>query len=97
MKQTVDFIETKCYSLLRKGVKLMRTYLVELREERGLSQQDVSKTLNISSQYYSMIERGERQSKMEITLAVQLSNIFNVTLQKFIDMEQTYQNTKAVG
>ena len=75
----------------------MRTYLVELREERGLSQQDVSKTLNISSQYYSMIERGERQSKMEITLAVQLSNIFNVTLQRFIDMEQTYQNAKAVG
>ena len=75
----------------------MRTYLVELREECGLSQQDVSKTLNISSQYYSMIERGERQSKMEITLAVQLSNIFNVTLQRFIDMEQTYQNAKAVG
>lgn len=75
----------------------MREYLVELREERGLSQQDVSKTLNISSQYYSMIERGERQSKMEITLAVQLSNIFNISLQRFIELEQTYQTAKAVG
>ena len=75
----------------------MREYLVELREERGLSQQDVSKTLNISSQYYSMIERGERQSRMEITLAVQLSNIFNISLQRFIELEQTYQTAKAVG
>ncbi len=75
----------------------MREYLVELREERGLSQQDVSKTLNISSQYYSMIERGERQSKMEITLAVQLSNIFNISLQRFVELEQTYQTAKAVG
>lgn len=75
----------------------MREYLVELREERGLSQQDVSKTLNISSQYYSMIERGERQSRMEITLAVQLSNIFNISLQRFVELEQTYQTAKAVG
>jgi len=75
----------------------MREYLVELREERGLSQQDVSKTLNISSQYYSMIERGERQSKMEITLAVQLSNIFNISLQRFVELEQIYQTAKAVG
>lgn len=75
----------------------MREYLVGLREECGLSQQDVSKTLNISSQYYSMIERGERQPKMEITLAVQLSNIFNISVQKFIEMEQEYQIAKAVG
>ena len=75
----------------------MREYLVDLRESCGLSQQDVSKNLNITSQYYSMIERGERQSKMEITLAVQLSNIFNVSLQKFIELEQTYQKSKAVA
>ena len=74
----------------------MREYLVELREKRGLSQQDVSKNLNISSQYYSMIERGERQSRMEITLAVQLSNIFNISLQRFVELEQTYQAAKAV-
>lgn len=74
----------------------MRQYLVELRENNGLSQQAVSKSLNITSQYYSMIERGERQTKMEITLAVQLSNLFKVPVQKFIELEQAYQNAKAV-
>ena len=52
------------------------------------------KNLKISSQYYSMIERGERQQKMEITLAVHLSNLFEVPIQNFIDMEQTYQNER---
>ncbi len=72
----------------------MRQYLIDLRENKGLSQQDVSKKLKISSQYYSMIERGERQQKMEITLAVHLSNLFEVPIQNFIDMEQTYQNER---
>ena len=72
----------------------MRQYLIDLRENKGLSQQDVSKNLKISSQYYSMIERGERQQKMEITLAVHLSNLFEVPIQNFIDMEQTYQNER---
>ena len=93
----LTFLKQNVTLFSKKGVRLMREYLVELREERGLSQQDVSKTLNISSQYYSMIERGERQSKMEITLAVQLSNIFNISLQRFIELEQTYQTAKAVG
>lgn len=75
----------------------MRQYLINLREERGYSQQDVSKSLKITSQYYSMIERGERQQKMEITLAVQLSNIFNIPIQSFVEMEQMYQKEKRVA
>ena len=80
--------------LSKKEVNTVRQYLIDLRENKGLSQQDVSKNLKISSQYYSMIERGERQQKMEITLAVHLSNLFEVPIQNFIDMEQTYQNER---
>lgn len=45
----------------------MRQYLVSLRNEHGYSQQDVADKLNISRQYYQMIETGERQKKMDIS------------------------------
>lgn len=58
-----------------------------MREERGLSLQDVAKKIGISRQYYHYIELGERQKKMDITLVKKIANVFNVPLETIIANE----------
>ena len=44
-------------------------------------------SLGISESYYSMIERGERQQKLDIALAVKMSEIFGVSLEYIVNQE----------
>ena len=66
----------------------MRQYLRELREELGCTQLEISKKLNISESYYSLIENGERQKKLDMTMAKKLADIFGVTLEFIYDHER---------
>lgn len=68
----------------------MREYLKRLREEKQMSMQDVADKIGISRQYYQMIEYGERQKKMDITLVKKISDVFNVPLSEIISEEQAY-------
>lgn len=65
----------------------MRTYLIDRRAEKNLTQQDVANQLGISRQYYSAIENGERQKKMEITLVAKLSTILELPISTIIENE----------
>lgn len=65
----------------------MRDYLKQLREDRGLSMQDLADKLDISRQYYQMIESGERQKKMDITLVRGIATALNVSLESIIEEE----------
>ncbi len=65
-----------------------RDYLKELREERNMSMQSVADRIGISRQYYQLIEAGERQKKMDITLVIALSNLFDVAPEQIINQEQ---------
>ena len=58
----------------------MRQYLVSLRNEHGYSQQDVADKLNISRQYYQMIEAGERQKKMDSSLASSIATLYGISV-----------------
>lgn len=58
----------------------MRQYLFDLRQEKGLSQQDVANRLGISRQYYQMIENGERQKHLALPLASGLAVLFGVNV-----------------
>ena len=58
----------------------MRRYLIELRNEHGYSQQYVADKLNISRQYYQMIESGERQKKMDISLASSIATLYGISV-----------------
>ena len=49
--------------------------------------QDVADKIGISRQYYQMIENGERQKKMDITLVKSIADIFGVTLETIINNE----------
>lgn len=59
---------------------MMREYLKRLRENRSLTLAEVAKKLDISESYYSLIESGKRQEKMDLILAAKLSVIFDVPL-----------------
>lgn len=70
----------------------MRTYLVKLREQRNESQQDVADALNISRQYYSMIEKGERQRKMDTTLMTAIAAHFGISAVDVLEYENELRN-----
>lgn len=44
--------------------------------------------LGISESYYSMIERGERQQKLDIALAAKMSGVFGVSLEYIVNQEE---------
>ena len=56
---------TRC----KGGREQVREYLIEAREKAGLTQQDVANRIGISRQYYQMVETGERQKRMDLSLA----------------------------
>lgn len=67
---------------------MLREYLVELREKRNESQQDVAAALGISRQYYCMIENGDRQKRMDVTLIAGIANHFGVPVTEIVSFEQ---------
>lgn len=74
---------TRC----KGGRKQVREYLIEAREKAGLTQQDVANRVGISRQYYQMIETGERQKKMDLSLAGGLSAILNIPITEIVQKE----------
>ena len=67
----------------------MRDWLLNARRERGLTQLDVAKKLDISEAYFNNIENGERQKKMDIALASKLSMILEIPLAEIIEFEKS--------
>lgn len=71
----------------------MRNYLVQLRSEKGLSQQDVADKLGITRQYYQMIETGERQKHLDLSLAGGLAALLGVTIMDIEHFESQLDST----
>lgn len=70
----------------------MREYLKNLRTDRGMTMQEVADSFGISKQYYEMIESGERQKKMEITLVLKISSLFGLSVEKIVELESEIMN-----
>lgn len=68
----------------------MRNYLVEIRNERKLTQLDMSKKLDISESYYNLIEHGERQRNMSVLFLTKLSKALEVPLDILIQKETEF-------
>lgn len=73
----------------------MRQYLVSLRNEHGYSQQDVADKLNISRQYYQMIETGERQKKMDISLASGIATLYGISVMDVENFEKAISQSNS--
>lgn len=66
----------------------MRDYLKQCREKIGLTQLEIAKKLDISESYYCLIEKGERQKKLEIDIVSKLSEILSVSIKWIIEQEK---------
>ena len=64
-----------------------REWLITAREAAGLKQEDVASLLGMSASYYSFIENGMRQKKMDLTLAVKLSGILGIPIERIVELE----------
>lgn len=63
----------------------MREWLINLRGE--ISQSEIAEKLGITQQYYSYIENGERQKKMDIQLCEKIAAIFGISIADIIKFE----------
>lgn len=78
---------TRC----KGGREQVREYLIEAREKAGLTQQDVANRIGISRQYYQMVETGERQKRMDLSLAGGLSVVLNIPIAEIVQRESATQ------
>ena len=66
----------------------LRVWLKNSREKLGLTQNEMSEKLNIAQGYYSMIESGERQKSLDLSLVTKLSEILGVTVDFIVENEK---------
>ena len=66
----------------------MRSWLKGLREKSKFSQTELASRLNIAQQYYSLIENGERQKDLDLSMATKLAKIFDVSIDWIIAEEE---------
>ena len=64
-----------------------RVYLIDLRNKKGLTQLDISKSMGISESYYNLIEQGQRQKNMNIAILYGLSKALKVSVNTLVDNE----------
>lgn len=65
----------------------MRDWLITARTKRGFTQKQMAEALNMSEPYYSLIENGKRQKKMEISLAINIGNVLGLSLEEIVGHE----------
>ena len=69
----------------------MRKYLVELRKKHRFTQQDMAERLQMSRQYYTMIEVGRRSPSMTIEMAQNLAKVLKVSFMEIVRKEKSYK------
>lgn len=67
----------------------MRDWLKEKRTEQGMTMAEMAKRLDLSESYYSKIESGDRQRKMDIRLVSKLCKILDISIEEIISKEGT--------
>ena len=66
----------------------MRNWLKKLRNEKKLTQQDVANKMEMSLSNYNLIESGERQKDLDLSLVVKLADILDVSVNYIIEEEE---------
>lgn len=66
----------------------MRDWLAAIRKEKGMTQLEVARAIDVSESYYYYIENGDRQKKMDVALAAKLSVVFGIPVSQIIEYEQ---------
>ena len=69
----------------------MREYLKKIRNQKNISQDQLSDKIGISQNYYCYIENGERQQDISLGLLQKLSSALEVPLDDLIQAENQYK------
>lgn len=67
----------------------MRDWLKQKRAEKGLTMAEMATKLDLTESYYSRIENGDRQKKMDIALLCKLSDVLGMATDEIILLERT--------
>lgn len=59
----------------------MRIWLKALRMKQGKTQEEIAKAINISQSAYCKIENGSRQSDLNCSVMLRLSQIFSISIE----------------
>ena len=65
----------------------MRDWLKDARVQKNLTMKQAADNLGISESYYSMIENGDRQKTLDLSMAQKLCDLFGMTIQQIVDCE----------
>lgn len=65
----------------------MRDWLKKARASKGFTMLALAQKLDISESYYCMIESGNRQEHMDISLAAKLSAVLDIPIAQITALE----------
>ena len=65
----------------------MRTWLKSIRKSKGLTLKQLGEMTGYTESTICSIENGDRQKKMDLSLAVKLAEIFEITLDDIARLE----------
>ena len=65
----------------------MREWLFNLRKAKNLTLKEAGEKLGISESYYKMIESGQRQQNMDMTLIQAISDAFEIPITDIFSYE----------
>ena len=69
----------------------MRSWLREIRENRGVTQNTVAEMAGISQNYYSAIETGERGNPLNVDIAKKIAAALGFNWTRFYDEPEAKQ------
>lgn len=70
----------------------MREWLKKMRTERDLKQSEIAERLEISQGYYNLIENRERQKDLDLSIAMKLAELFDVSVEWIVEQEKKYKS-----
>lgn len=66
----------------------MREWLKEARLARKLTQKQMADAVGVTEAYYSLIESGDRQKKIDLTLALRLGTALGLSIAEVAKLEE---------
>ena len=75
----------------------MRCYLRSRRMRINSTMNDMAKKLDISESYYSLIENGDRQTDMSLSIIEKLAKAFGVSVQTIVKEEMKYKKENQIA
>lgn len=75
---------------------MKRIWLIDLRKNHGLTHQQVANKVDVTRQYYGMIESGERNPS--VAIAKRIAHVFKVDWKYFFenDCYKTFRKSEVI-